>query len=96
MVASQLATNLPKSSTFFISRLLLQFAGRMTTLMQPISLIIYYIRVIGGSGTPRSIFSSRYSMPTVDYGTEFPLITVYACIRKCLCWMELTQSSRIW
>jgi hypothetical protein len=58
----------------------MQFTGRMITLFQPITLIGYYGGVILGGETPRGVFNKVYRMPTVDYGTEFPLVTVYACI----------------
>lgn len=81
-VVSILKDNMPKASTFFITRILLQFTGAVGNLLQPISLLLYYIRVTLGGGTPRSIFNSRYRMPEILYGSEFPNVTAYACISK--------------
>lgn len=82
-VATTLAQNLPTASTFFITRILLQFTGTMGNLLSPITLTLYYVRVILGGGTPRGIFSSRYRMPTIDWGDTFPNVTVYAVISEC-------------
>lgn len=73
---------MPQSSTFFITRIMLQLAGTTGTLLQPAALVLYYIRVTLGGGTPRSVFTSRYRMPEVKYGSEFPNITLSACISE--------------
>lgn len=73
---------MPTASTFFITLILTQFTGTAGTLLQPISLAFYYIRVILGGGTPRSIYKSRYRLGTSDWGTQFPQVTVYAVISK--------------
>ncbi|WP_348235210.1 hypothetical protein, partial [Salmonella enterica] len=48
--------------------------------MQPISLALYFIRVILGGGTPRSVFNSRYALRRLGWGQQFPAVTVYAVI----------------
>jgi len=47
-----LANQMPGASTFFITLVLTQFTGTAGTLLQPISLAFYYIRVVLGGGTP--------------------------------------------
>jgi hypothetical protein len=51
-VATILASQLPTASTFFITLILTQFTGTMGTLLQPITLVLYYIRLILTGGTP--------------------------------------------
>jgi hypothetical protein len=51
-IANTLANQMPEASTFFITLILTQFTGTAGTLLQPISLALYYIRVILGGGTP--------------------------------------------
>lgn len=82
-IVTILKDNMPKASTFFITRILLQFTGTMGNLLQPVSLLLYYLRVTLGGGTPRSIFNSRYQMPEIMYGSEFSNVTAYACISRC-------------
>jgi hypothetical protein len=43
---------MPSASTFFVTLILTQFTGTMGTLLQPISLAFYYIKVVLGGGTP--------------------------------------------
>lgn len=76
--------NLPAASTFFITRILLQFTGTIGSLLQPITLLLYYVRVILGGGTPRKIFNARYQLQEPEFGTDFPNVTVYACISESL------------
>ncbi|BEI94337.1 uncharacterized protein CcaverHIS019_0607960 [Cutaneotrichosporon cavernicola] len=79
-IASILASNLPTASTFFITRILLQFTGLVGNLLQPVTVILYYVRVILGGSTPRKIFNSRYQLEEPEFGTEYPNVTVYANI----------------
>jgi hypothetical protein len=75
---------LPEASNFFLILIMVQFTGTIFVLLQPISLIHYYIRVILGGGTPRKVYNSRYKMTYPDWGTEFPLVTIYFVISECL------------
>ncbi|KAL7422246.1 phosphate metabolism protein 7 [Cryptotrichosporon argae] len=79
-VATILASQLPTASTFFITLVLTQFTGTAGTLLQYMTLLLYYVRVILGGGTPRNFYKSRYRMPTNNWGTTFPGVTVYAVI----------------
>ena len=71
---------MPTASTFFITLILTQFTGTVGTLLQPISLVLYYVKIILLGGTPRSVFNSRYTLQTQQWGTQFPGVTVYAVI----------------
>jgi hypothetical protein len=79
-IATVLAQQMPQASTFFITLILTRFTGTVLTLIQPISLVLYFIRIILGGGTPRSMFTSRYRLSKDQWGTIFPGITVYAVI----------------
>ena len=82
-VATILATQLPMASTFFLTYIFLQFAGLAGNLLQIFPLIIYYISIILLGGTPRSIYSSKYSLRTPDWGTMFPGATIIGVISEC-------------
>ncbi|BEJ13586.1 hypothetical protein CspHIS471_0307600 [Cutaneotrichosporon sp. HIS471] len=71
---------LPQASTFYITLLLLQVTGQFVQLFSPITLIIYYSKVILGSGTPRSFYNARYKMNNPAWGSEWPNMTVYFVI----------------
>jgi len=79
-IATVLAQQMPLASTFFITLILTRFTGTVLTLIQPISLALYFIRIVLGGGTPRSMFTSRYRLSKDQWGTIFPGITVYAVI----------------
>jgi hypothetical protein len=73
---------LPQASTFYITLLLLQVTGQFVQLFSPITLIIYYSKVILGSGTPRSFYNARYKMNNPMWGSDWPNMTVYFVIRE--------------
>ncbi|RSH91201.1 hypothetical protein EHS25_009500 [Saitozyma podzolica] len=79
-VADILAQQMPTASTFFITLLLTQFTGTMGTLLQGITLLLYYVKVLLLGGSPRSVYNSRYQLQTTSWGTQFPNNTVYAVI----------------
>jgi hypothetical protein len=51
-VADILAQQMPTASTFFITLLLTQFTGTMGTLLQGITLLLYYVKVLLLGGSP--------------------------------------------
>lgn len=51
-IATILAKYMPDASNFFITLVLTQFTGTMGTLLQPITLAFYYIKVILQGGSP--------------------------------------------
>ncbi|WWD10359.1 hypothetical protein V865_008494 [Kwoniella europaea PYCC6329] len=84
-IATTLASQMPTASTFFITLILTQFTGTMGTLLQIVSLILYYVKIILFGGSPRSVYRSRYKLNTQKWGTTFPAITVYAVIMIAYC-----------
>ncbi|WWC85304.1 uncharacterized protein L201_000166 [Kwoniella dendrophila CBS 6074] len=84
-VATTLASQMPTASTFFITLVLTQFTGTMGTLLQIVSLVLYYVKIILFGGSPRSVYKSRYNLNTQNWGTTFPGITVYAVIMIAYC-----------
>ncbi|ORX39718.1 hypothetical protein BD324DRAFT_597224 [Kockovaella imperatae] len=84
-VANILAKQLPTASTFFLTLILTQLTGLAGTLLQVVSLAFYYIKVILLGGSPRSVFSTRYTLQTPSWGTDFPGVTVYAVIMLAYC-----------
>ncbi|KAK4689955.1 calcium permeable stress-gated cation channel, partial [Tremellales sp. Uapishka_1] len=70
-IATILAAQLPTASTFFITLVLTQFTGTVGNLLQPFTLLLYYIRLILTGGTP---------LQTQSWGTTFPGVTVYGVI----------------
>ena len=79
-VATILAKQLPTASTFFITLILTQFTGLAGTLLQAVTLAIYYVKIILLGGSPRSVFNIRYQLQTTNWGTDFPGTTVYVVI----------------
>lgn len=51
-IATILANQLPTASTFFITLVLTQFTGTVGTLLQPITLLLYYVKLILLGGSP--------------------------------------------
>ncbi|ORY32218.1 hypothetical protein BCR39DRAFT_523325 [Naematelia encephala] len=84
-VATILSSQMPTASTFFITLILTQFTGTAGTLLQPVGLSLYYVRVILSGGTPRSVFRSRYRLRNNGWGSTFPGVTVYAVIMIAYC-----------
>lgn len=81
LAMSLLAENLPKSSNFYISYLILQglsVAGG--SLFQVVGLFLYYI--LGGilDGTLRKKYARFSGLGTMAWGTTFPVFTNLACI----------------
>ncbi|KAJ9102195.1 hypothetical protein QFC20_005024 [Naganishia adeliensis] len=79
-VATILAQNMPQASTFFITYVMTQAAGSIGNLLQPVTLVIYLIKLILQGGTPRSVYNKRYSMKTPTWGQTFPSTTLLSVI----------------
>ncbi|KAK9333318.1 hypothetical protein V1520DRAFT_332324 [Lipomyces starkeyi] len=78
---SLLATNLPKSSNFFISYLLLQglsIGGGI--LLQIVGLILFRIMSVFLDNTPRKMYNRWSSLSAIGWGTLFPVYTNLAVI----------------
>jgi hypothetical protein len=80
-IAPLLAGNLPKSSNFFFSYLLLQgLSVSAGTLLQIIALILYYIFSKLLDGTPRKKWKRFNTLPGLGWGTTYPIFTNLAVI----------------
>ena len=80
-VAGLLASNLPKSSNFFFSYLLLQgLSVSAGTLLQILSLLLYYLFGMLFDSTPRKKWTRFNSLPGLGWGTTYPIFTSLAVI----------------
>ncbi|KAG6849367.1 hypothetical protein H0H93_009061 [Arthromyces matolae] len=80
-VPSLLANNLPGASTFFLTYIVLQgLAGVAGGFLQIVPLIIYYVKLFILGSTPRSIYSIKFGLRSVDWGTTFPGVTLLVVI----------------
>jgi hypothetical protein len=80
-IANVLATNLPLSSTFFLTYATLQaLSGTAGGLLQAVPLIVYYVKLFILGSTPRSVYSIKYDLRDVFFGTLFPTITLLVVI----------------
>ncbi|KAK9240344.1 hypothetical protein V1525DRAFT_448193 [Lipomyces kononenkoae] len=76
-----LATNLPKSSNFFIAYLLLQgFSIGGGALLQIVGLILSRILPFFLDNTPRKMYARWSSLSAIGWGTVFPVYTNLAVI----------------
>lgn len=68
-----LATNLPKSSVFFLTLVVTNgLAGAAGGILQIGRLIIYYVKAFLLGGSPRALHKVRYTMPSVKFGQLYP------------------------
>lgn len=80
-----LATNLPLASNFFLTFIILQgLTATASGLLTIIPLIIYYVKLVLLGSTPRSIFTIKYTMRNVAWGTLFPITTLLVVICRLL------------
>ncbi|KXN81695.1 hypothetical protein AN958_03942, partial [Leucoagaricus sp. SymC.cos] len=80
-VPDTLAQELPKASTFFLTYVILQgLSGTGGGFLQIVGLVIYYVKLILLGSTPRSVYSIKYILGRVAWGTLFPNITLLAVI----------------
>ena len=76
-----LAKNLPLASNFFLTFVILQgLTATASVLLTLVPLVIYYVKLILLGSTPRSIFTIKYTMRDVQWGTLFPTITLLVVI----------------
>lgn len=75
---SLLSGNLPKSSNFFISYIILQgFSVAGGTLFQIVTLILFYIMSFFLDGTVRKKFNRYNNLSSYSWGTVYP---IYSCL----------------
>ncbi|KAF8496566.1 DUF221-domain-containing protein [Russula emetica] len=80
-VPSLLAQNLPKSSTFFLTYILLQgLSGTASGFLQAVPLVLYYVKNTLLGSTARSVYTIKYSPRTSMWGTLFPSTTLLVVI----------------
>ncbi|KAI0250632.1 DUF221-domain-containing protein [Lactifluus subvellereus] len=75
-IPSRLAQNLPKSSTFFLTFILLQgLSGVAGGFLQIVPLVMYYVKITLLGSTPRSVYGIKYEPRISEWGTLFPTMT---------------------
>jgi hypothetical protein len=80
-IPSLLAENLPKSSNFFFSYLLLQgLSVSAGTLLQIVTLILFYALGKLFDKTPRHFWQRFNTLPGLGWGTTYPIYTNLAVI----------------
>ncbi|RDB30694.1 Uncharacterized protein RSN1 [Hypsizygus marmoreus] len=80
-IPTLLAQNLPQSSTFFLTYVILQgLAGVAGGFLQIVPLIIYYVKLFILGSTPRSVYGIKYRLRDVAWGTAFPGVTLLVVI----------------
>lgn len=80
-VPSLLAQNLPKASNFFLTYIILQgLSGTASGFLQAVPLIIYYVKLFLLGSTPRSIYTIKYTLRNVAWGTLWPVTTLLVVI----------------
>ncbi|KAI5118528.1 hypothetical protein M0805_009680 [Coniferiporia weirii] len=80
-IPSILAKNLPQASTFFLTYIVLQgLSGTASGFLQIVPLIIYYVKLFILGSTPRSVYSIKYTLRGVSWGTLFPTTTLLVVI----------------
>lgn len=79
-----LAENLPRASTFFLTYAILQaLSGSAGGLLQIVPLVVYYVKLFILGSTPRSVYTIKYDLRDVFFGTLFPSITLLTVICEC-------------
>ena len=80
-IPSVLANNLPKASNYFFSYLILQALSTSSgALLQIGQLFFWFIWASMVDSTPRDKWARQVNLPNVQWGTFFPLYTVFAVI----------------
>jgi hypothetical protein len=80
-IATLLAGNLPKSSNFFFSYLLLQgLSVSAGTLLQIVTLLFFYVFGKLLDATPRKKWRRFNTLPGLGWGTTYPIFTNLAVI----------------
>ena len=76
-----IATAIPKGSTFFLSYIALQgLTGAGSGFMQIVPLAVFYVKKFLLGSTPRALWHIENNMPTVAWGTLFPLTSLISII----------------
>ncbi|KUJ14413.1 DUF221-domain-containing protein [Mollisia scopiformis] len=85
-VPETLATQLPKASNYFFSYMILQSLSTSAgTLLQIFTLAMWYILPKIMDSTARQKWTRNTTLPSVTWGTTFPVYTNFACIALIYC-----------
>ncbi|CAK7567038.1 MAG: hypothetical protein SEPTF4163_004996 [Sporothrix epigloea] len=80
-VPETLAKNLPKAANYFFSYMILQALSTSSgTLLQITVLLVWYVLARMLDGTARSKWRRQTTLPTITWGSFFPVYTNFACI----------------
>ncbi|GAA5875622.1 hypothetical protein JCM1840_003281 [Sporobolomyces johnsonii] len=76
-----LATQLPAASTFFLTYFVTtSLGGAAGSLLQVVTLIVYYVKLFLLGSTPRSVYGIKFNMSNVAWGTLWPSMTLLTVI----------------
>lgn len=80
-IPETLATQLPKASNYFFSYMILQALSTSSgTLLQIVTLVLWFIMPKFFDSTARDKWTRNTTLPTVTWGSYFPVYTNFACI----------------
>lgn len=80
-IAGLLATNLPTASNFYLSYLTTTgLGGAGSSLLQIVTLALYYVFLFLLASTPRKVFKIKFKMEGDEWGTLFPATTIFVVI----------------
>lgn len=80
-IPNTLASQLPKAANYFFSYMILQALSTSSgTLLQIFTLILWYVLPKLFDNTARQKWKRNTTLPTVTWGTFFPVYTNFACI----------------
>jgi hypothetical protein len=80
-IPDTLATQLPKAANYFFSYMILQALSTSSgTLLQIFTLVLWYVMPKFFDSTARQKWRRNTNLPTVTWGTYFPVYTNFACI----------------
>lgn len=80
-IADMLATNLPTASNFYLAYLATTgLGGAGSSLLQIVTLLLYYVFIFLLASTPRKVFNIKFKMENDEWGTLFPSTTLFAVI----------------
>lgn len=85
-IPETLATQLPKASNYFFSYMILQSLSTSAgTLLQVFTLILWYVLPKILDNTARQKWTRNTTLPSVTWGSTFPVYTNFACIALIYC-----------
>ncbi|CAG7847024.1 Uncharacterized protein RSN1 AltName: Full=Rescuer of SRO7 at high Nacl protein 1 [Serendipita indica DSM 11827] len=81
LILKNFSSYLPNASTFFLTYMLQQgLMGAAGALLQAGPLILYFIKKVFFGNTPREAFEATFIMPSFDFGTVLPRMSLLATI----------------